>query len=93
MPLRTKTVLRDVAALVVLAGLAVVAAIWFAANGFMTAAFIGTASMCVLILTAAALNRMDPTVWGPRINSPKATVFINAFSIVVIVLYIFGLLF
>lgn len=93
MPLMTRTVLRDVAALLVLAALAVVAAMWFPANGFMASAFIGTAIMCVLILTAAALNRRDPTVWGPRVNSREATVFINALSIVVIALYVFGLFF
>ncbi len=92
MPLTTRTVIQEIA-LVVLGAAAVVAAIWFAANGFMAAAFIGTATMCALVLTAATLNRRDPKTWGTRINSRTATSFINALSIVVIALYIGGLFF
>jgi small-conductance mechanosensitive channel len=88
----TRTVIQEVA-LVVLAVAAVVAAIWFAANGFMAAAYLGTATMCMLVFTAAALNRRDPKRWGPRINSRTATVVINVLSIVVIALYVFGLFF
>ncbi len=92
MPVTTRTVIQEIA-LVVMGAAAVVAAIWFAAKGFMAAGFIGTATMCVLVLTAATLNRRDSKTWGPRINSRTATVLISALSIVVIALYIVGLFF
>lgn len=64
MPLTTRTAIQEIA-LVVLGAAAVVAAIWFAAKGFMAAAFIGTATMCAFVLTAATLNRRGPNTWGP----------------------------
>lgn len=92
MPATLRTRIQE-AALGVLAAAAVVAALWFAQNGFMAAAFLGTATICLIVLTSAALIRRDPNVWEPRLDSRKATAAINALSIAVIALYVLGLFF
>ena len=88
----TRTKLQDIA----LAGVAVfcvIVAIWFAKNGFTAAAFAGTATICVMVLTAVTLTRKSPEIWGARISKGKGVIVIYSLVSVVVSLYDLGLFF
>jgi hypothetical protein len=92
MTLTTRSRLQD-AALCLMVVFCLIAALWFAENGFSRTAFIGTALICLLVLAAGALAKRSPDVWAARVASTPTVIAVYVLAGIVVVFYVLGMIF